>query len=92
MTYVDSARHDTISRYGFLIESDTGLATRIAATPVRANNVYDPVIEASYMTLVAVFQYLIGNNDWSRALRFPAAAGPGQDRARAVVSGLLSTR
>ena len=65
MTYVDSARHDTISRYGFLIESDTGLATRIAATPVRANNVYDPVIVPSYMTLVAVFQYLIGNNDWS---------------------------
>ncbi len=65
VTYVDSARHDTIIRYGFLIESDTALATRIAATPVRANNVYDPVIEASYMTLVAVFQYLIGNNDWS---------------------------
>ena len=65
VTYVDSARHDTIIRYGFLIESDTALAARIAATPVRANNVYDPVIEASYMTLVAVFQYLIGNNDWS---------------------------
>src|SRR5438128_9416141 len=62
MTDVDYARHDTISRYGFLIESDTGLATRIAATPVRANNVYDAVIEASYMTLVAVFQYGIGKN------------------------------
>jgi len=65
MTYVDSARHDTIMRYGFLIESDTALAQRIGATPVRANNIYDPVIEPSYMTLVAVFQYLIGNNDWS---------------------------
>src|SRR6266480_3209784 len=54
ITYVDSARHDTVTRYAFLIESDTALATRIAATPVRANNVYDPVIEASYMTLVAV--------------------------------------
>jgi len=65
MTYVDSARHDTVTRYGFLIESDTALAERISATPVRADNVYDPMTDPSYMTLVAVFQYLIGNTDWS---------------------------
>ena len=65
MTYVDSARHDTVTRYGFLIESDTALALRIHADQVRSDNVYDPVTDPSYMTLVAVFQYLIGNNDWS---------------------------
>ncbi len=65
MTYVDSARHDTVMRYGFLIESDTALAQRIGADRVSANNVYDPMTDPSYMTLVSVFQYLIGNLDWS---------------------------
>src|SRR3989442_9467249 len=65
MTYVDSARHDTVTRYGFLIESDTALAQRIGADLVSANNVYDPMTDPAYMTLVAVFQYLIGNLDWS---------------------------
>jgi hypothetical protein len=65
VTYVDSARHDTVTRYGFLIESDTALAQRIGAEPVHANNVFDPMTDPSYMTLVAVFQYLIGNTDWS---------------------------
>jgi hypothetical protein len=65
MTYVDSARHDTVRRYGFLIESDTALARRIGADQVRSDNVYDPMTDPSYMTLVAVFQYMIGNTDWS---------------------------
>lgn len=65
MTYIDSARHDTVTRYGFLIESDTALAKRIAADQIHSNNVYDPMTDPSYMTLVAVFQYLIGNTDWS---------------------------
>ena len=65
VTYVDSARHDTVTRYGFLIESDTALAQRIAAVPAHSDNVYDPMTDPSYMTLVAVFQYFIGNTDWS---------------------------
>jgi len=65
MTYIDSARHDTVARYGFLIESDTALAKRIVADQIHSNNVYDPMTDPSYMTLVAVFQYLIGNTDWS---------------------------
>jgi hypothetical protein len=65
VTYVDSARHDTVTRYGFLIESDTALAQRIGADPVHSDNMYDPMTDPSYMTLVAVFQYLIGNTDWS---------------------------
>lgn len=65
VTYVDSARHDTVTRYGFLIESDTALAQRIGADPVHSDNMYDPMTDPSYMTLVAVYQYLIGNTDWS---------------------------
>jgi len=65
ITYVDSARHDTVTRYGVLVESDVALAQRMAADPLNADNLYDPVMDPSYMTLVAVFQYLIGNTDWS---------------------------
>jgi len=65
VTYLDSARHDSVTRYGFLIESDTALAKRISADQIHADNVFDPMTDAPYMTLVAVFQYLIGNTDWS---------------------------
>ena len=65
VTYVDSARHDTVTRYGILIESDVALARRIKSDLLNADNLYDPVTDPSYMTLVAVYQYLIGNNDWS---------------------------
>jgi len=65
VTYIDSARHDTVTRYGFLIESDAALARRIGADPLTVDNLYDPMMDPSYMTLVAVFQYLIGNTDWS---------------------------
>ena len=65
VTYIDSARHDTVTRYGFLIESDAGLAQRISAHTLAADNLYDPIMDPSYMTMVSIFQYLIGNTDWS---------------------------
>ena len=65
VTYIDSARHDTVARYGFLIESDAGLARRISAHTLAADNLYDPIMDPSYMTMVSIFQYLIGNTDWS---------------------------
>lgn len=65
ITYIDSARHDSTTRYGFLIESDTALGMRMEATPLRSDHLYDPIMDPAYMTLVAVFEYLIGNNDWS---------------------------
>ncbi|HLZ44778.1 MAG TPA: hypothetical protein VKQ05_03775 [Gemmatimonadales bacterium] len=65
VTYVDSARHDTTVRYAFFVESDSGIARRVDAVPVLATNVYDPIIQPSQMTLVALFEYLIGNLDWS---------------------------
>jgi len=88
MTYIDSARHDTVARYGFLIESDTALAKRIVADQIHSNNVYDPMTDPSYMTLVAVFQYLIGNTDCrsgngTTSRSFNGRAAPPADR-RAV--------
>jgi hypothetical protein len=65
VTYIDSVRHDTVTRYGFFVESDAALGKRIGAQPLTADNIYDPMTDPSYMTLVAVYQYLIGNTDWS---------------------------
>jgi hypothetical protein len=65
VTYVDTARADTITRWAFLIESDDELARRLGVEIVEADNIHDLRIEPEAMTLVAVFQYLIGNTDWS---------------------------
>jgi hypothetical protein len=65
ITYVDSARSDTVTRYGFFIEPDADLARRVGTEVLEADKVHDALTEPSYMTLVAVFQYLIGNTDWS---------------------------
>jgi hypothetical protein len=65
VTYTDSARSDTATRYAFFIESDSALARRAGAEVFAAGNVNELMTEQSYMTLVAVFQYLIGNTDWS---------------------------
>jgi hypothetical protein len=65
VTYLDSARTDTLTRYAFLIESDAELARRLGAESFEGNNVHDLLTDPAYMTLVAMFQYLIGNTDWS---------------------------
>lgn len=67
ITYVDTARGrpDTLTRHAFLIEPDAELAARIGTEIVEANNIHDLLTDARYLTLVAVFQYLIGNTDWS---------------------------
>ena len=65
VTYLDTARTDTITRYGFLIESDAELAKRTGTKVVEVGNLHDVLTDPSYMTLVSVFQYLIGNTDWS---------------------------
>jgi len=65
MTYIDTTRADTVVRYGILVESDRELEQRLKAAVVDQHRVHDAVTDPAYMTLVALFQYLIGNTDWS---------------------------
>jgi hypothetical protein len=65
ITYVDTTRADTVTRYGFFIESDQALAQRLSTVVLEVDKVHDATTNPSYMTLVAVFEYLIGNTDWS---------------------------
>jgi hypothetical protein len=81
VTYVDTAKPDSMTRYGFLIESDDELATRLGVEVLAADNVTDTNIEDDVMTLVAVFQYLIGNTDWSVWKRHNIAVARGDNGA-----------
>ncbi|MGE5802871.1 MAG: hypothetical protein ACM358_11495 [Gemmatimonadota bacterium] len=65
VTYIDTTKADTTIRYAFVIESDREFGHRLGADVVAQHRVHDAVTDASYMTLVALFQYLIGNTDWS---------------------------
>ena len=66
ITYVDSDRGGREStRYGFVIEDDDLLARRTGADVVRIPHTGYPSLEPRQAALVAVFQYLIGNTDFS---------------------------
>ena len=66
VTYVDTTgRDDPLARYAILLEAEDALARRLGTTVVEAASVPDPLTEPEHLTLVAVFQYLIGNTDWS---------------------------
>ena len=68
ITYVDtdpSRAGKTLKRYGYLIESSNELAERIDATKVTRTGVSRQSLDSQQASLVYVFQYLIGNTDWS---------------------------
>ncbi len=75
-TYVDAdAKRDTVMRYGFLIESDEMLGIRTGVgEPIHILTVAPAWEDAEYLALVGVFQYLIGNPDWSAFARAPNEA------------------
>jgi len=71
VTYLDTGDSSrTLTRYGFLLEEDKDMAERNGGT------LFDQAGPASYsemdstqMDLVGVFEYLIGNTDWSVIMR-----------------------
>jgi len=68
ITYVDTdptRAGTTLKRYGFLIESSNELAERIDATKAARTGVSRKSLDSQQASLVYVFQYLIGNTDWS---------------------------
>lgn len=62
---------DARLRYGFVIEPPAQLAERVAGTQLHLPGVVLRKLESGQAALVYVFQYLIGNTDWS----FVAAEG-----------------
>jgi hypothetical protein len=71
--FVDTGEgRDAFTSYAFLIEDDEALAARLGGTLVdmpEGSGVRAEVLNRPQATLMAIFQYLIGNTDWSdRAL------------------------
>jgi hypothetical protein len=67
ITYVDTDGHQLFDtpQHAFVLESNEALAARIGATPARIPAVAYSRLDDVQATLVYVFQYLIGNTDWS---------------------------
>ena len=51
--------------YGFVIEDMDQMAKRNGCKEVKREKLHTELTNRDYMTLVAMFQYMIGNTDWS---------------------------
>ncbi|HET9948559.1 MAG TPA: hypothetical protein VFQ22_06535 [Longimicrobiales bacterium] len=66
ITYEDvEGDYDTRTKHGFLIESDEQMADRIRGIYMEAPQMHPRLADGAYSALVAVFNYMIGNLDWS---------------------------
>lgn len=66
VTYVDSAgKKEPQTRYAFLLEDENFLAKRNRAKLFKLKNTSMTRTDSLQMATVAVFEYLIGNTDWS---------------------------
>lgn len=65
-TYVDAAgKRDTLTRYAFFVENDSLMAARLGGTILDIEGVHDESTERDQITRISVFEYFIGNTDWS---------------------------
>jgi hypothetical protein len=66
MTYVDSASGKVLAkRAAFLLEEPSALVTRVGGTRIKEKGAGPDFIEPHINALVGVFQYFIGNTDFS---------------------------
>ena len=68
VTYQDSGRKDKKSRqlrYAFIIEPQEAVAERLNSYLLNTMNLSYGVFQPENVDLIAVFQYMIGNTDWS---------------------------
>jgi len=72
ITYVDTENdNESITRYGFVIEDDDDLGKRIGMESLETAKLKYSDVDQAHTNLVTVFQYLIGNTDYS-LIRGPA--------------------
>lgn len=70
ITYVDtSGDDDPITRYGFMIEAEDALAERLGGRMIYVPSIPPGSVDGPSALRLALFQYLIGNTDYS-ALEF----------------------
>lgn len=66
ITYLDSGgKKDPLLQYGFIIESIKELAKRHDSFEFEIEDIHPTLVEAQQMNLVDLFNYMIGNTDFS---------------------------
>jgi hypothetical protein len=66
VTYIDSlGKKEPDIEFGILLESETDVAKRNAAKNTYRKNISSAQYDTIQMLTVVMFEYLIGNNDWS---------------------------
>ncbi len=74
-TYVDTDKQEQNDpRYSFLIEHKDRTAKRLGTKEIKVTGTTVAQIDPEYLNLTSVFQYFIGNTDFS-----PVAGAPGED-------------
>lgn len=75
ITYVDTEKDgDSITKYGFVIESEDDLGGRLGLTTAEMRGIKVAELNPKPANLISVYEYLIGNTDFSLIL------GPEGDR------------
>jgi hypothetical protein len=65
ITYVDTEGEDPIERWGFVIEDEDDIGARLGYEKLEVDTLSYRDLDASQTTLISVYQYLIGNTDFS---------------------------
>jgi len=66
VTYIDiSGKYDTETKYAFIIENKNQMAERLNTIALDIKSIRDQYIEKTTLINSYLFQYLIGNTDWS---------------------------
>ena len=66
MTYADNkGEFDTIIKMAFLLEPTAQMAARNGCEKLKVSNIHQTKTNRSKTTVMAIFQYMIGNTDWS---------------------------
>ena len=66
ITYIDSlGKRKPETAYGFFIEDETDVAKRNRAKNYTNKNLASSLLDSAQMAMVAIFEYMIGNYDWS---------------------------
>jgi hypothetical protein len=66
ITYIDvSGKYDTATKYAFIVENKNQMAERLNTIALDIKSIRDQYIEKTTLINSYLFQYLIGNTDWS---------------------------
>lgn len=71
INYVDTEGAKPMTKVGFVIEEDDDVAKRIGMHAVKAGNISSADLDRSQQNLINVFEYMIGNTEYSLFIAEP---------------------